>query len=73
MDRKLIIETVAMLLFFAAFAVISVGTTNGIPAMWWIGFAAFVLAGLLPVATRFMNHLADKPRDVGMEFDDRTS
>ena len=73
MDIKLRIETLAMLLFFAAFIVISIGTTNDLPVVWWIGFGAFVLAGLLPIWTRYMNHLADKVRDVGLEFDDRTS
>lgn len=73
MDRKLQVETLAMLLLFAAFIVISIGTTHHAPAVWWIGFAGFVLGGLLPIATRYMNHLLDRPRDMGMEFDDRPS
>lgn len=73
MDRKLTIETAAMVLFFVACLVISAGTTLDAPALWWLGFAAFVLAGLLPVWTRYMDHSKDEPRDVGMEFDDRVS
>ncbi len=73
MDSKLLIETVAMILLIAAFPVISLGATADLPAVWWLGFAAFVAGGLLPVITRFMNHAADTPRDVGMEYDDRVS
>ena len=73
MDRKLAIETVAMVLVLAAFPIISIGATNGIAALWVLGFVVFVLGSALPIWTRFMNHTADAPRDVGMEFDDRVS
>lgn len=73
MDRKLAIETLAMILLLAAFPIISIGATNGSTALWWVGFAVFVVGSALPVVTRFMNHTADAPRDVGMEFDDRVS
>jgi hypothetical protein len=29
------------------------------------------VGGLLPIVTRFMDHSADKPTDMGMEFDER--
>ncbi|WP_348787343.1 hypothetical protein [Leifsonia sp. NPDC080035] len=73
MDRKLVIETLAMILLIVAFPLISIGATNGITALWVLGFVVFVVGSILPVWTRFMNHAADVPRDVGMEFDDRVS
>jgi nitrate reductase NapE component len=73
MDKKLKAETVALLLLFAAFPIISLGTTGGSGLVWWIGLLSLVLGGLLPVWTRFMDHSGDTIRDVGIEFDDRTS
>ena len=73
MDRKLRSECIALLLLFAAFPIISFGTTGGNDLLWWIGLASLVLGGLLPVLTRYMDHSGDTIRDVGMEFDDRTS
>jgi nitrate reductase NapE component len=73
MDKKLRAETVALLLLFAAFPIISLGTTGGSGLVWWIGLLSLVLGGLLPVWTRFMDHSGDTIRDVGIEFDDRTS
>jgi len=72
-DRKLRSECIALLLLFAAFPIISFGTTGGNDLLWWIGLASLVLGGLLPVLTRYMDHSGDTIRDVGMEFDDRTS
>jgi hypothetical protein len=72
-DRKLSSESLALVLLLVAFPVISIGATRGNSLVWWIGFVAFVVGGVLPVLTRFMDHSADKPRDMGMEFDDRTS
>jgi hypothetical protein len=62
-----------LVLLFAAFPLISVGATTGSGLVWWIGLASLVLGGLLPVWTRFMDHSRDTIRDVGLEFDDRTS
>lgn len=73
MDRKLIIETVAMILMLVAFPTISVGASGDIALVWMIGFIAFFAGAVLPVITRFMNHSKDVPRDVGLEFDDRVS
>ena len=73
MDKKLKAETWALLLLFAAFPIISFGTTSGNALVWWIGFVSLVAGGLLPVMTRYMDHSRDTVRDVGMEFDDRTS
>ncbi|HWK68027.1 MAG TPA: EmrB/QacA subfamily drug resistance transporter [Rhizobiaceae bacterium] len=73
MDKKLRAETFALLLLFAAFPIISFGTTSASNLVWWIGLVILVLGGVLPVWTRFMDHSRDAVRDVGMEFDDRTS
>jgi hypothetical protein len=73
MDKKLRAETFALLLLFAAFPTISFGTTTASNLVWWIGLVILVLGGVLPVWTRFMDHSRDAVRDVGMEFDDRTS
>ena len=73
MDKKLRSECLALLLLFAAFPIISFGTTGGRNLVWWVGLVSLVLGGVLPVLTRYMDHSGDTIRDVGMEFDDRTS
>ncbi|MBO9623852.1 MAG: hypothetical protein J7500_14180 [Sphingomonas sp.] len=73
MDKKLMAECLSLLLLCAAFPIISIGTTGGGATLWWVGLGAIVAGGLLPVWTRYMDHSNDKVRDVGMEFDDRTS
>jgi hypothetical protein len=73
LDKKLRSETLALLLLFAAFPLISLGATGGNQWVWWLGFASLVLGGVIPVWTRFMDHSHDTVRDVGLEFDDRTS
>lgn len=73
MDKKLKSECVALVLLLAAFPVISLGSTHGGGLVWWTGLLAFVIGGVLPVWTRFMDHSGDKIRDAGVEFDDRTS
>ena len=73
MDKKLKAETWALLLLFAAFPIISFGTTAGTVLVWWVGLMSLVLGGVLPVWTRYMDHSRDTIRDFGMEFDDRTS
>lgn len=73
MDKKLKSECVALLLLFAAFPLVSLGTTGDRISLWLLGLLSLVLGGVLPVWTRFMDHSTDTIRDVGMEFDDRTS
>jgi hypothetical protein len=73
MDKKLKAEIWALLLLCAAFPITSWGTTGGNPPVWWIGFISLVAGGLLPVVTRYMDHSTDTIRDVGLEYDDRTS
>jgi hypothetical protein len=73
MDKKLTAECLSLLLLFAAFPLISIGTTGGNSLVWWVGLTSLVVGGLLPVLTRYMDHSRDTIRDIGMEFDDRPS
>jgi len=73
MDKKLKMETLAFVLLLVAFPITSWGTTAGNDLVWWIGLISLVAGGLVPVMTRYMDHSGDMIRDVGMEFDDRTS
>lgn len=73
MNKKLTIETIAFALLIIAFPVISIGTHNDNRAVWIIGLIALIVAGLLPIWTRFMDHSTDEPTDIGMEYDERTS
>lgn len=72
-DSKLKAESLALIMLLVAFPLISIGATHGNGALWWIGFGCFLVGGVLPVWTRYLDHSTDQPRDVGMEFDDRTS
>ena len=73
MDKKLRAELLALLLLCAAFPITSLGTTSGNRLVWWIGLLCLVAGGVVPVATRYMDHSADTIRDPGMEYDDRPS
>jgi hypothetical protein len=73
MDKKLKAETLAFVLLLAAFPITSWGTTAGNYLVWWIGFISLIVGGVVPVMTRYMDHSGDTIRDVGMEYDDRTS
>ena len=73
MDKKLKMETLAFVLLLAAFPITSWGATAGNDLAWWVGLLSLVGGGLVPVMTRYMDHSGDTIRDVGMEFDDRTS
>ena len=73
MDKKLQMETLALLLLFAAFPITSWGTMANNHLLWWIGLLGLIAGGLLPIVTRYMDHSTDTIRDVGMEYDDRTS
>jgi len=70
---KLVVESVALLLLCAAFPLISLGATGGLAPVWWLGLLSLVAGGVLPIATRYLDHSKDKPTDIGMEFDERTS
>jgi hypothetical protein len=73
MDKKLRAEILSLLLLCAAFPITSLGTKGGSDLVYWIGLVSLLVGGLLPVMTRYMDHSTDTVRDVGMEYDDRTS
>ena len=73
MDKKLTAECWSLVLLFAAFPLTSNGMTTGNGLVWWLGLISLIVGGLLPIMTRYMDHSRDTVRDVGMEFDDRTS
>lgn len=72
MDRKLKAEALALVFLLLAFPLTSLGKMADTP-MWWIGLLSLIAGGVLPVITRYMDHSKDTTRDVGLEFDDRTS
>ncbi|MCL2543556.1 MAG: hypothetical protein FWE71_14025 [Nocardioidaceae bacterium] len=73
MNKKLTIETISFVLLIIAFPVISNGTHHDRTAVWVVGLVCMVVAGLLPIVTRFMDHSKDEPRDMGLELDERAS
>lgn len=73
MDDKLKLETLAFVLLIVAFPVISAGSSHDVTWLWVVGLVAVVAGGLLPVWTRYMSHVKDKARDMGLEFDERAS
>ena len=73
MNNKLTIETVSFVLLIVAFPVTSWGTDRDNTAVWVIGLLCLIVAGALPIVTRFMDHRADKARDMGIELDERAS
>jgi len=70
---KLVAETLALILMFAAFPLTSKGSTGGSTLLLLIGLLCVIAGGALPIITRFMDHSNDKVRDAGVEFDDRAS
>lgn len=73
MDKKLKAECLSLILLFATFPLTSFGTMANAGLVWWLGLLCLIAGGVLPIVTRFMNHSNDTIRDVGMEYDDRTS
>lgn len=73
--NKLVVESWALVFLFASFPLISLGTTYDRASLEVLGLASLLVGALLPVVTRFTarQDIPDKPRDVGMEFDERTS
>jgi hypothetical protein len=70
---KLVAETIALIVLFAAFPVTSYGSTAGSMPIVLLGLLCMIVGGALPIITRFMDHSRDKVRDAGVEFDDRAS
>jgi hypothetical protein len=51
---KMWVLGLALILLLVPFALISIGTTRGVPTLWWVGLALLVVGGLIPPATRFL-------------------
>lgn len=72
---RMIALSLSLVLMLAAFPLISMGTTDGPAALWWLGLAMLVLGGLIPPIARFV--LArlqdDTPTRVGLQEDERIS
>ncbi len=49
-----IARNLSLLLMLAAFPLISIGTTNGRPIIWWLGLASLALGALIPPVMRFV-------------------
>lgn len=71
--NPLAVQSVSLAFLIVSFVLISLGTTGGTPLLWWLGLGSLVLGGLLPVVIRFTNRPEEKPRDAGMENDERPS
>ncbi len=69
----LVALSLSMLLLLVAFPLISFGTTQGPPLLWWLGLLALVVGGLIPPAARFLAAGQQKPRTTraGMADDER--
>lgn len=44
---------IAFVLLLVAFPLISIGTWQGIAALWWLGLALLLIGGLLPPISRY--------------------
>jgi predicted cobalt transporter CbtA len=58
-----VVQGIAFVLFLVALPLISFGTTEGQEALWWIGLALIVIAGILPPLTRFVPLADDEDED----------
>ncbi len=47
-------RNVSFVLMLVAFPLISLGTMDGPPVLWWIGLAALTIASLMPPVMRFL-------------------
>ena len=72
---RLFTLSVSLVLLLIAFPLISIGTTNGPPMLWWAGLGALVIGGILPPLRRLFpdKEPMPEPTKVGMPEDDRVS
>lgn len=64
--------SLSMGLLLIAFPLISIGTTRGLPFLWWLGLLALVAGGLIPPARRFLAARSKPaPTRAGMAEDER--
>lgn len=67
--------SLSMALLLGAYPLISLGTMQGSPVLWWLGLLALALGGLIPPARRFIaaSQPEPPPGRAGMADDDRVS
>lgn len=73
--KRLTALSISLLLLLAAFPLISIGTTQGPPWLWWLGLACLGVGGLIPPVRRFIaRRPAPRRRTrIGMPEDERVS
>lgn len=54
LKNRLAYLSVSLILLVVAFPLISIGTTRGPDALWWMGLAALVCGGLIPPVQRLL-------------------
>jgi hypothetical protein len=67
--RRVIALDIAFLMLLVALPLISLGTVNDQPALWWAGFLVLILGFVIPLGLRFIRLVSapeDEP-DVGEE------
>lgn len=67
--------SLSMALLLAAFPLISIGTTQGPPILWWLGLLAIAVGGAIPPVRRFIVRSREprRPTRIGMPEDERVS
>ncbi|NLF15560.1 MAG: hypothetical protein GX597_27545 [Anaerolineaceae bacterium] len=60
--RRVTALDIAFLMLLVALPLLSLGTMNDQPVMWWIGLAILLLGFIIPLALRFVA-LASSPED----------
>jgi len=60
--RRIAALDIAFLMLLIALPLISFGTMNDRPVVWWIGLAILVLGFVIPLGLRFV-HLVSRPED----------
>ncbi len=60
--RRIAALDIAFLMLLIALPLISLGTMNDRPVVWWIGLAILVLGFVIPLGLRFVR-LVSRPED----------
>lgn len=64
--------SLSLILLLVAFPLISIGTTQGPPFLWWLGLLTLVAGGLIPPARRFLATQPNpEPTKAGLSEDER--
>ncbi|GKY86859.1 hypothetical protein [Sinisalibacter aestuarii] len=73
--NRLVTLALSLAFLLIAFPLISIGTTNGPPLLWWLGLMALAIGGILPPLRRVFppKEPLPKPTKVGLPEDERVS